>query len=535
MAVLVLVGVSVAAVSVPTASAAPANDDFAAAQDLGSSLPVIVSGSNVGATSEPGEPRPVEGASGNSIWFKWTAVESRAVTVSTCDSEPDTAIGVYEGSAVAALTRVVAGVGNGRIEPFCDGTKVRFAAVAGRTYEISVDGMTFNAPLTEGAIKLDLSRTSQPDNDSFSAAEQLPLNGGSRWGENWGATKEVGEPLHRGDPGGASVWYWVTADRTGGILVNACEQHRKFDVAVYSGATVSGLTPVPQNLPSEACEYSFDAVAGASYFVAVDGRPGAGPGTVEMGEFTVGARDVPLNDDFADAFDIPFNLGLQFATFGHANAGGTKEPGEPMHAGNPGGASVWFSLTAPITGSFRVGPCANTFPALVGVYTGGSLTTLASVASQRVPVERACGPAAPGVLAFNVDAGTTYRIAVDGLDGAVGRFGMMSMASTERLPEPVSPTPVVTATMRPKTRLAKRRLQPARGRAEFVLRSDQPDSTFRCRLDGGKVRKCSKRIVYKGLRPGKHVFRAFAVDTAGPDTTPVVVRFRVPRERARGG
>ena len=33
-----------------------------------------------------------------------------------------------------------------------------------------------------------------------------------------------------------------------------------------------------------------------------------------------------------------------------SNVGATKEPGEPDHAGDPGGASVWYTWTAPADG-----------------------------------------------------------------------------------------------------------------------------------------------------------------------------------------
>ena len=51
----------------------------------------------------------------------------------------------------------------------------------------------------------------------------------------------------------------------------------------------------------------------------------------------------PSNDDLINAEVIDGRLGW---TYGE-NTEATKEPGEPNHAGNPGGASVWYSSTAP--------------------------------------------------------------------------------------------------------------------------------------------------------------------------------------------
>ena len=530
LAIAALIGALVAAVWAPTAaSAAPANDDFAAAQDLGSSLPVTVSGSNFGATLEVGEPSVPE-AAGHSVWFSWQAVETGPVTVDTCGSDRDTVIAVYRGTSVGALTRIANGAGNQGLQPFCWGSKVVFEAVAGSTYAISVDGKTA-APEAEGAFSLSVGRSIPPANDSFSQAEPLSLDADVyEWGDNRGATKEVGEPDHRGEPGGASVWYRVTAERTGGITVDTCVLKQEFDVAVYLGSSVSGLAPVPANAPRKPCGYSFDATAGTTYYIAVDGRAGVEPGAVEMGMFLIKAANSPRNDYFAEATDIPFNMYVQFFMFGFANAGATKEPGEPAHAGNAGGASAWFKLTSPISGSVRLGPCDNDFHALVGVYTGDSVTSLHPVASQEVAPGRACNPLAPGVLAFNVDPGTTYRLAIDGYGGAVGSFGVMFDASTERISEPLPTATTEPAVLKvPQTRIAKRTVQAGRGRAVFVLGSDQSHSWFRCGLDKRKARRCQSRVVFDHLRPGRHVFRATAIDAAGADPTPVVVRFQVRR------
>ena len=51
----------------------------------------------------------------------------------------------------------------------------------------------------------------------------------------------------------------------------------------------------------------------------------------------------PSNDNFANAETITDRFGWLDGD----NTEATKEPGEPNHAGNPGGASVWYSWTAP--------------------------------------------------------------------------------------------------------------------------------------------------------------------------------------------
>src|SRR5829696_10582956 len=79
----------------------------------------------------------------------------------------------------------------------------------------------------------------------------------------------------------------------------------------------------------------------------------------------------PANDNFADA-QVP-NTGDTNPTSG-SNVDATKEPGEPDHAGDAGGASVWYGWTAPHDGPATVDTCDSGFDTLLAVYTGGSVT-----------------------------------------------------------------------------------------------------------------------------------------------------------------
>ena len=68
--------------------------------------------------------------------------------------------------------------------------------------------------------------------------------------------------------------------------------------------------------------------------------------------FAVGGAfaDSPTNDDFASATVISGSSGQTSGT----NVEATKEVGEPDHAGNAGGASVWYSWTASADGMVYV-------------------------------------------------------------------------------------------------------------------------------------------------------------------------------------
>jgi subtilisin family serine protease len=75
------------------------NDNFASAQTISGSTG-SVRGTNVGSTVEEGEPV----SAGRSVWFRWIAPSSGVLDLDTFGSDFGTALGVYTGSSVAALT-----------------------------------------------------------------------------------------------------------------------------------------------------------------------------------------------------------------------------------------------------------------------------------------------------------------------------------------------------------------------------------------------------------------------------------------------
>jgi hypothetical protein len=69
------------------------------------------------------------------------------------------------------------------------------------------------------------------------------------------------------------------------------------------------------------------------------------------------------------------------------------------------------------------------------------------------------------------------------------------------------------------------------GLAKFRFRSSEPRSTFVCKLDKRKARRCRSPKSYTALKPGRHIFRVWAVDRAGnKDPTPAERKFAVPKQ-----
>jgi len=119
----------------------------------------------------------------------------------------------------------------------------------------------------------------------------------------------------------------------------------------------------------------------------------------------------PANDAFSSAEQL---TGRQTATSG-TNDQATKETGEPNHAGESGGASIWYAWTAPAAGQTTVSTCGDSsVDTVLAVYTGAAVNALTEVAANN----NACG--SQSRVSYQAAAGTTYRIAVDGVAGDTG-------------------------------------------------------------------------------------------------------------------
>src|SRR5262249_16085720 len=99
------------------------------------------------------------------------------------------------------------------------------------------------------------------------------------------------------------------------------------------------------------------------------------------------------------------------------NRNATLEPGEPQHAGKPGGKSVWYTWQAPVTGVATFRTLGSTFDTLLAVYTGSSLANLLPIDSDD---DR--GGFYTSILHFNVFARIQYQIAIDRFRGDSGDF-----------------------------------------------------------------------------------------------------------------
>ncbi|MBM4382229.1 MAG: matrixin family metalloprotease [Deltaproteobacteria bacterium] len=158
---------------------------------------------------------------------------------------------------------------------------------------------------------------------------------------------------------------------------------------------------------------------GGTYFLVVVAYPYVGGGAGNSYDLWWDDLVPPLAPS-NDAFASRITLTGQNTSTSANNASATKESGEPLHAGQPGGVSLWWSWTAPVTGDVVIDTAGSVFDTLLGVYTGTDIAALTHVASN----DDVDLSSLQSAVSFRANAGTTYAIAVDGWNGANGALSL---------------------------------------------------------------------------------------------------------------
>ena len=126
-----------------------------------------------------------------------------------------------------------------------------------------------------------------------------------------------------------------------------------------------------------------------------------------------GPPGTPANDNFAGAITITLTTNVATVTGYNTNA--TKQAGEPNHAGNIGGRSIWWRWTAPSAGTVDLDTRGSYSDTTLGVYTGSSVGALTTIASND---DINPGIVQASTLIFPATSGTTYFFAVDGFNSS---------------------------------------------------------------------------------------------------------------------
>ncbi|HMD61319.1 MAG TPA: PQQ-binding-like beta-propeller repeat protein [Opitutaceae bacterium] len=240
---------------------------------------------------------------------------------------------------------------------------------------------------------------------------------------------EGGTPAIPGatSPGHSLWWQWTapenasveidTSGTQGGALFTGGSSYSTA-LGVYTGTSLGSLATVATNAaygteplegsPGTLVPYSevkFEAAAGTTYVINVEGQAGASGQTVLA---------INTDPDY-DSLAAPRVLSGPSVAVLDANSNATLEGGEPRILTYPGGHSLWYSWTAPFSGTAQVSGYSYDFNPEVAVYTGSSYGNLSPVVAAAAPGTAGTTTVASQCLCtFTAAAGTAYLIKVDG-------------------------------------------------------------------------------------------------------------------------
>ena len=258
-----------------TSCSGPANNCFSTATSVASGGATL-SQSTTGATLETGEPRPCASI-GGTVWFTWTPSASGTATIDTMGSGYDTALAVYTGSSLTALTSVGC---NDDISSTDLDSRVSFSATSGVTYRIQAGG--YNGATGSLTLKV-TAPASCTNNNNFGCASTA--SAATTYSQSTsGYTLESGEPRPCGSIG-ATAWYKWTPSTSGTATITTSGSGYDTVLAVYTGSSVGALTNVACNDDISSTDLdsrvSFSATAGVTYRIQAGGYNGA-TGTLNL-------------------------------------------------------------------------------------------------------------------------------------------------------------------------------------------------------------------------------------------------------------
>lgn len=439
----------------------PANDDFATAEVI-TGRHVQAPGTTTGSSVESGEPLIAAGGADLTVWYRWTAPSDGTVTLS---EGGENYVRAYRGDTLGNLTPA----GNGALS-----STDQFTAVRGEVYSIAVGSVSTSFPAghwTGFTLRLDqttIEWVKPAQNATFVQGTPIALGVATTEaaGEISGVSFLDGKTVLATIPTPPFEWTWATAEpgqhtmsarvelRSGELIssANRTVRVRTSNTNLLTAATLTGpagtviadLRGADRDTGSTLASawYRWTAPASGYWLIQTSNRVTSGVGvqftlgddpahltllrtngslalrgwlaTAVTNGVTYNLRIIsspgllatPLN--FAmlaapanDAFATPQLLAGTSLTNIALTLPASAEPGEPAHGSKAAIRSVWYRWTAPARGLLVVGRSS-----VSAIYTGDTFATL-----QRVSTFSGSTSSA------SVEAGVTYRIVIDELNG----------------------------------------------------------------------------------------------------------------------
>jgi hypothetical protein len=392
-------------------------------------------GSNVGATREPDEPRHSDTRGGTSVWISWIAPTNGIVTFSTAGSSFDTLLAVY------AYERELKGGPPGPPDPTkpFDGLEeiadedddhpspdassvVTFGARAGVRYEIAVDGFA------GAAGQITLTWTLEPLDKLVPIILSSDADRSVRAGDTLTLSVDI-----QSTEDVELEWYFNGEDLEGEesttlVITNFSRANvgeYKLEVKFGNVDFYSAPVEIQINSEGEAATLARDKLADALDFALLgdDGR-GPGPAVVRAG---IQRQAPPIG------VTRGYN-GTQIFNTVYAR----RDPAEPAHCGVPGTASYWFAYQPPVAGLAKLDTDGSDFDTVLAVYTYEEpFTSYASL----VPVNCDNNGGPNGLTSrveFTAAPDRTYLVVVDSANGTRGIVHLNYRLVTDLTPPPLA-------------------------------------------------------------------------------------------------
>ncbi|MBN86408.1 MAG: hypothetical protein CL885_02670 [Dehalococcoidia bacterium] len=422
----------------------PGNDHFENAYKI-ASFGESVEGYNTFATLEPGEPVHTDSLMQSaSLWWDWTAPADGMFYADVKGSEINTILAVYVGESFETLDKLV----DNRATEQGDTDYVRWKGRKGRTYRICVAG---HGQGDKGYVRLRVEVNGQPDITPPFVKVNKPINGISLATNrvelagiamdpqpNASGLKEVVISVN-GKPG-----VTVTGRENWRLMVNLERGVNIFDVF---GVDYFGNISEPASLaidhrpPDVPNDHFIDAIEANKDVIVADGLnrqytftqkiESISSVVIEVNDERIGENDVSISEinsrilifnttpNKGDIIEVSFPIWVSAV---QETVKATRENGEPRHAGNEGGGSIWYKYEAPTDGILSVNTLGGTFDTLLAMYMGNSVYDLQLLAENDEDESLEKNEDNPGFsrVEHALEKGMIVYIAVDGFGGERG-------------------------------------------------------------------------------------------------------------------
>jgi len=256
----------------------PANDDCSNAQPIGD---IWQQPFDIRCATFDGPGDCMDGAN---IWYRYTASCTGIVTVSTCGSDFDTVVAVYDGHDCSLTQNDLIECNDDYDQPGCDDQSLlTFTAIEGQQYLVEVGG--YNDETSQGVLSITCQDFVPPpppvlNDDCFNAR---PV------GDVTNLSFDTSKATFDG-PGncmtGSNIWYCYTATCTGNATVSLCGSNYDTMLAVYDGCdcpTSYNIIDCDDDSCDRQSQISFAVTAGNQYLIEVGGyRQVTGQGVLSI-------------------------------------------------------------------------------------------------------------------------------------------------------------------------------------------------------------------------------------------------------------